>query len=35
MTMGGAAVLMLITLLAAYRHYRIHYQMMVATTVPA
>ncbi|HTC90670.1 MAG TPA: MFS transporter [Bryobacteraceae bacterium] len=34
-TMGGAAVLMLITLLAAYRHYRIHYQMMVATTVPA
>ena len=34
-TMGGAAVLMLITLVAAYRHYRIHYQMMVATTVPA
>jgi MFS family permease len=31
-TMGGAAVLMLITLLAAYRHYRTHYQMMVATT---
>jgi hypothetical protein len=23
---------MLITLLAAYRHYRTHYQMMVATT---
>ncbi len=34
-TMGGAAVLMLITLLAAYRHYRVHYQMMLATTVPA
>ncbi len=31
-TMGGAAVLMLITLLAAYRHYRGHYQMMVETT---
>ncbi len=29
-TMGGAAVLMLITLLAAYRHYRTHYQMMAA-----
>ncbi len=31
-TMGGAAVLMLVTLLAAYRHYRVHYQMMAATT---
>ncbi len=31
-TMGGAAVLMVITLLAAYRHYRGHYQMMVETT---
>jgi MFS family permease len=31
-TMGGAAVLMLITLLAAYRHYRDHYQMMAVTT---
>ncbi|HTC34634.1 MAG TPA: MFS transporter [Bryobacteraceae bacterium] len=34
-TMGGAAVLMLITLLAAYRHYRGHYQMMVETTAAA
>jgi MFS family permease len=34
-TMGGAAVLMLVTLLASYRHYRTHYQMMVETTVPA
>ena len=32
-TMGGAAVLMLVTLLAAYRHYREHYQMMRAVTV--
>ncbi|MGP0074468.1 MAG: spinster family MFS transporter [Bryobacteraceae bacterium] len=32
-TMGGAAVLMLITLLAAYRHYRRHYHMMLAATV--
>ena len=31
-TMGGAAVLMVITLLAAYRHYRGHYQMMLETT---
>lgn len=30
-TMGGAAVLMLVTLLVAYRHYREHYQLMVAT----
>jgi hypothetical protein len=34
-TMGGAAVLMLITFLAAYRHYREHYQMMLTTTVSA
>jgi len=34
-TMGGAAVLMVITLLAAYRYYRAHYQLMVATTVAA
>jgi MFS family permease len=34
-TMGGAAVLMLITFLAAYPHYRKHYQMMVATTAAA
>ena len=34
-TMGGAAVLMLITFLAAYRHYRTHYRMMVATTAAA
>jgi MFS family permease len=34
-TMGGAAVLMLITFLAAYRHYREHYQMMLAATVAA
>lgn len=27
-TMGGAAVLMLVTLLLSYRHYRTHYQMM-------
>jgi MFS family permease len=32
-TMGGAAILMLITLLAAYRHYRRHYHMMLAATV--
>jgi MFS family permease len=31
-TMGGAAVLMLLTLLAAYRHYRAHYQMMLTAT---
>jgi MFS family permease len=31
-TMGGAAVLMLITLAAAYRHYRAHYQMMSVVT---
>jgi MFS family permease len=31
-TMGGAAVLMLLTLLAAYRHYRRHYQLMLSTT---
>jgi MFS family permease len=31
-TMGGAAVLMLVTLLAAYRHYRRHYQLMLSTT---
>ena len=30
-TMGGAAVLMLLTLMASYRHYRDHYQMMLAT----
>jgi MFS family permease len=35
LTMGGAAVLMLITLLAAYRHYRTHYHMMLAATVLA
>jgi MFS family permease len=35
LTMGGAAVLMLITLLAAYRHYRRHYHMMLAATVLA
>ena len=34
-TMGGAAVLMLITFLAAYPYYRKHYQMMVATTAAA
>jgi MFS family permease len=34
-TMGGAAVLMLITFLLSYRHYRTHYQMMVETTVAA
>jgi MFS family permease len=34
-TMGGAAVLMLITLLAAYRYYREHYQLMAATTLAA
>lgn len=34
-TMGGAAVLMLITFLAAYRYYRAHYQLMAATTVAA
>ncbi|MGD0131811.1 MAG: MFS transporter [Bryobacteraceae bacterium] len=31
-TMGGAAVLMLLTLLAAYSHYRRHYQLMLSTT---
>jgi len=31
-TMGGAAVLMLITLLAAYRHYGAHYRMMSVVT---
>jgi MFS family permease len=31
-TMGGAAVLMLLTLLASYRHYRRHYQLMLTTT---
>jgi MFS family permease len=34
-TMGGAAILMLFTFLAAYRHYREDYRMMLATTVPA
>jgi MFS family permease len=34
-TMGGAAILMLLTFLAAYRHYREHYQVMLATTVAA
>ncbi len=34
-TMGGAAVLMLVTLLAAYRHYGDHYRMMAKTTVAA
>jgi len=34
-TMGGAAVLMLITFLLSYRHYRAHYQMMVETTAAA
>ncbi len=31
-TMGGAAVLMLLTLLASYRHYRRHYQLMLTST---
>lgn len=31
-TVGGAAVLMLITLLTAYRHYGRHYKLMFATT---
>jgi MFS family permease len=31
MTMGGAAVLMLITFLTTYRHYRAHYRMMLST----
>jgi MFS family permease len=31
-TMGGAAVLMLLTLLASYRHYRRHYQLMLSST---
>lgn len=31
-TMGGAAVLMLLTLLASYRHYRVHYQLMQSAT---
>ena len=30
LTMGGAAVLMLVVLLASYRHYRNHYEMMLA-----
>lgn len=30
-TIGGAAVLMLVTLLASYRHYRSHYQLMALT----
>lgn len=30
-TIGGAAILMLVTLLAAYRHYRSHYQLMALT----
>jgi len=34
-TMGGAAVLMVITFLACYRHYRAHYRMMAETTVAA
>jgi MFS family permease len=34
-TMGGAAVLMLITFLAAYRHYRAHYRMMLTATAAA
>ncbi len=34
-TMGGAALLMLITFLAAYRYYREHYRMMAAITVAA
>jgi MFS family permease len=34
-TMGGAAVLMLVTLIAAYRHYGDHYRMMANTTVAA
>jgi len=34
-TMGGAAVLMLVALLASYRHYRVHYRMMLATTTAA
>jgi hypothetical protein len=34
-TMGGAAVLMLITFLAAYSHYRKHSRMTLATTVAA
>jgi MFS family permease len=31
-TMGGAAVLMLLTLIAAYPHYKRHYQMMADVT---
>jgi MFS family permease len=34
-TMGGAALLMLITFLAAYRYYREHYRMMADITVAA
>lgn len=34
-TMGGAAVLMLCTLLAAYPHYREHYRMMASSTATA
>jgi hypothetical protein len=34
-TMGGAALLMLVTFRAAYSHYREHYRMMAAITVAA
>ncbi len=34
-TMGGAAILMLLTLLAAYRYYGEHYQMMRTVTIAA
>ena len=34
-TMGGAALLMVLTLRAAYRHYREHYRMMAEITVSA
>jgi MFS family permease len=34
-TMGGAAVLMLITFLVSYRHYREDYRMMLAATTAA
>jgi MFS family permease len=34
-TMGGASVLMLVTLLAAYRHYGAHYRMMSEATTGA
>jgi hypothetical protein len=32
-TMGGAAILMLFTLVAAYKHYGKHYRMMLDATV--